>query len=112
MNLATSNVQVKSGGQECPLHTCSSYSAGRSTIIGCGFLGSALGAGGTADTEGTTGTPFTAARESLRLPVRSSHLPKIILPAVVCSTDVTEMSMVLPIIFLALSTTTMVPSSR
>ena len=43
---------------------------------------------------------------------RSSHLPKIILPAVVCSTEVTETSMVLPIILRALSTTTMVPSSR
>jgi len=29
---------------------------------------------------------------------RSSHLPKIILPAVVCRTEVTETSMVLPII--------------
>ncbi len=44
--------------------------------------------------------------------MRSSNLPKIILPAVVCSTLVTEMSMVFEIIFLALSTTTMVPSSR
>src|ERR1019366_10762226 len=44
--------------------------------------------------------------------VRSSNLPKIIFPAVVCSTLVTEISMVLEIIFLALSTTTIVPSSR
>src|ERR1700733_10162211 len=43
---------------------------------------------------------------------RSSHLPKIIFPAVVCNTDVTDTSIVLPIIFRALSTTTMVPSSR
>src|SRR5450755_860349 len=40
------------------------YSAGRSTIIGCGFLGSALGAADTADIGATTGTPFTAARDS------------------------------------------------
>src|SRR5947209_208727 len=45
-------------------------------------------------------------------PERSSHLPNIIFPAVVCSTDVTDTSIVLPIIFRALSTTTMVPSSR
>src|SRR5712692_4267717 len=38
--------------------------------------------------------------------------PKIILPAVVCSTLVTTMSIVLLIIFRALSTTTIVPSSR
>ena len=38
--------------------------------------------------------------------------PKIIFPAVVCSTLVTTTSMVLLIIFRALSTTTMVPSSR
>src|ERR1019366_537933 len=44
--------------------------------------------------------------------IRSSNLPKIIFPAVVCSTLVTEISIVLEIIFLALSTTTMVPSSR
>src|ERR1035437_9964347 len=43
---------------------------------------------------------------------RSSNLPKIIFPAVVWSTLVTAISMVLEIIFLALSTTTMVPSSR
>lgn len=43
---------------------------------------------------------------------RSSYFPKIILPAVVCRTLVTAMSMVLEIIFLALSTTTIVPSSR
>src|SRR5205807_5159807 len=43
---------------------------------------------------------------------RSSNLPKIIFPAVVWSTLVTEISMVFEIIFLALSTTTMVPSSR
>src|ERR1039458_6712139 len=46
------------------------------------------------------------------LMLRSSNLPKIIFPAVVCSTDVTEISMFLPIILRALSTTTMVPSSR
>ena len=38
--------------------------------------------------------------------------PKIIFPAVVCSTLVTTMSMFLLIIRRALSTTTMVPSSR
>ena len=43
--------------------------------------------------------------------VRCSR-PKIILPAVVCSTLVTTMSMVLLIILRALSTTTIVPSSR
>ena len=42
----------------------------------------------------------------------SSILPKIILPLAVCSTLVTEMSTDLPIILRALSTTTMVPSSR
>src|SRR5664280_699641 len=46
------------------------------------------------------------------LMLRSSNLPKIIFPAVVWSTDVTEISMFLPIILRALSTTTMVPSSR
>ncbi len=40
------------------------------------------------------------------------NLPKIILPAVVCSTLVTWISMFLPIMRRALSTTTMVPSSR
>ena len=43
---------------------------------------------------------------------RSSNLPNIILPAVVWRTEVTEISTVLPIILRALSTTTMVPSSR
>src|SRR5258706_8205110 len=43
---------------------------------------------------------------------RSSKRPKIIFPAVVCRTLVTAMSMVFEIIFRALSTTTMVPSSR
>ncbi len=43
---------------------------------------------------------------------RSSNLPKIIFPAVVCRTEVTEMSIVFPIILRALSTTTIVPSSR
>src|SRR5205085_5112500 len=38
--------------------------------------------------------------------------PKIILPAVVCNTLVTDTSMFLPIMRRALSTTTMVPSSR
>ena len=42
----------------------------------------------------------------------SMKRPKIILPAVVCSTLVTTTSMVLPIIDRALSTTTIVPSSR
>src|SRR5208282_6259952 len=49
---------------------------------------------------------------SWRPDARSSHLPKIIFPAVVCRTEVTEMSMVLPIILRALSMTTIVPSSR
>jgi hypothetical protein len=40
------------------------------------------------------------------------YRPKIILPAVVCSTLVTTMSMVLPMSLRALSTTTIVPSSR
>ena len=42
----------------------------------------------------------------------SMKRPKIIFPAVVCSTLVTTMSMVLPIRRRALSTTTIVPSSR
>ena len=42
----------------------------------------------------------------------SRYRPKIILPAVVWSTLVTTMSMVLLIILRALSTTTIVPSSR
>src|SRR5229473_5567050 len=42
----------------------------------------------------------------------STYLPKIILPAVVCSTLVTMISIVLLIILRALSTTTIVPSSR
>src|SRR5687767_12481145 len=42
----------------------------------------------------------------------SMKRPKIILPAVVCSTLVTTTSMVRPIILRALSTTTIVPSSR
>src|ERR1700683_1303536 len=58
------------------------------------------------------GGPFGGTTPLVRAKARSSHLPKIIFPAVVCSTDVTETSMVLPIIFRALSTTTMVPSSR
>ena len=58
--------------------------------------------------ESGTGTG-TACREYAP---RSSHFPKIIFPAVVCSTDVTDTSMVFPIIFRALSTTTIVPSSR
>ena len=40
------------------------------------------------------------------------HLPKIIRPAVVCSTLVTMMSRFLPMRGRALSTTTIVPSSR
>src|ERR1017187_7512277 len=62
----------------------------------------ALGIAGTA---GWTGA-------LVRAKARSSHLPKIIFPAVVCRTDVTETSIVFPIILRALSTTTMVPSSR
>src|SRR6202142_3627802 len=81
------------------------YSPGRSTATGAAFLGSPLGIAAAVVTT-------TVGRASLRAMARSSHLPKIILPAVVCSTDVTEISMVLPIIFRALSTTTMVPSSR
>src|SRR5688572_13367996 len=42
----------------------------------------------------------------------SMKRPKIILPAVVCSTLVTTTSIVFPIAFRALSTTTIVPSSR
>src|SRR5437763_352026 len=42
----------------------------------------------------------------------SMYRPKIIFPAVVCSTLVTTMSIVLLIIRRALSTTTIVPSSR
>ena len=42
----------------------------------------------------------------------STYRPKIIFPAVVCSTLVTTMSMLLLIILRALSTTTIVPSSR
>ena len=42
----------------------------------------------------------------------SMYRPKIIFPAVVCRTLVTTMSMVLLIILRALSTTTIVPSSR
>src|SRR5213075_1376362 len=52
----------------------------------------------------------TAGFDSWRAAARSSHLPKIILPAVVCNTEVTAMSTVLPIILRALSTTTIVPS--
>src|SRR2546422_231842 len=69
------------------------YSAGRSTMIGAAFLTSGPG------TLATTATVETEGRDSLRMAARSSHLPKIIFPAVVCSTDVTEMSTVLPIIF-------------
>src|SRR5580700_4577921 len=59
------------------------YSAGGSVRKGCGFLGSTLAAPATAATGG---------RGSGREAARSSHLPKIIFPAVVCSTLVTEMS--------------------
>src|SRR5579862_4890288 len=79
------------------------------------FVSRELGAGtaegpgpGTATGDAETGTG-TDCRE---YEARSSHLPKIIFPAVVCRTEVTETSMVLPIILRALSTTTMVPSSR
>src|ERR1017187_1008412 len=69
---------------------------------------------------GTTAGPGAGFRTSFRgstgrggrMAARSSNFPKIILPAVVCNPDVTEMSMFLPIILRALSTTTMVPSSR
>jgi len=77
---------------------------GRSaTAAGAGFFASA---GGIATGVRTRGS------ERCTLPLRSSHLPKIIFPAVVYNTDVTETSMVFPIILRALSTTTMVPSSR
>src|SRR6202021_2271395 len=85
-------------------------SATRSSGTGF-FAGSETGvvvtlSGGTAS--GAVTTPLL----SWRPLARSSHLPKIILPAVVCRTEVTEMSIVLPIILRALSITTMVPSSR
>jgi hypothetical protein len=56
------------------------YSTGRSTIRGGTFLTSEF------DTGGTTGVAVTAGtigRVSNLAPVRSSHLPKIIFPAVV-----------------------------
>ncbi len=59
-------------------------------------------AAGVADVEGAA---CAAVAESM-------NRPKIIFPAVVCSTLVTTTSMVLPIILRALSTTTIVPSSR
>ena len=102
------NRQLKSAeasGSKLPL----AYSVGRSTINGCAFLSSAFvellrAAVGVA--------ALTARTTSARgIPVRSSHLPKIIFPAVVCNTDVTETSIVFPIILRALSTTTIVPSS-
>src|SRR6266496_1506081 len=80
------------------------YSTGCSTATTVFFGSTAPG-----DTGATT---VTGGRGSLLAPERSSHLPKIIFPAVVCRTEVTETSMVLPIILRALSTTTMVPSSR
>src|ERR1700743_2023213 len=70
-----------------------------STMIGCAFRSSVL-----------TGSALGSIRSPTR--VRSSNLPKIILPAVVCSTEVTAISTFLPISLRALSTTTMVPSSR
>src|SRR5258708_28132017 len=60
----------------------------------------------------TTGRATGCAALEREYAARSSHLPKIIFPAVVCSTEVTDTSIVLPIILRALSTTTMVPSSR
>ena len=94
---------LDSGRPDAPRALRLPYSAGCSVRKGCGFLGSALAAPATAATGG---------RGSGREATRSSHLPKIIFPAVVCSTLVTEMSTVLPIILRALSTTTIVPSSR
>src|SRR5580698_540273 len=72
-------------------------------LLGSGAGGLGIGTGGAATGTGTACREYEA---------RSSHLPKIIFPAVVCKTDVTETSIVLPIIFRALSTTTIVPSSR
>ena len=70
-----------------------------STMIGCDFR--------------VSGLPLSALG-SIRSPTRarSSNLPKIIYPQVVCNTEVTAMSTFLPISLRALSTTTMVPSSR
>src|ERR1700722_13889358 len=82
-----------------------------STALPGPMLPGTIGAGETPGTATGIAAPETPL---LVLPYadRSSHLPKIIFPAVVCNTDVTDTSMVLPIIFRALSTTTMVPSSR
>src|SRR5690348_9010071 len=80
-----------------------SYSLGTSANTAWGLRG---GSGGRA-----LGCS-AAALASARAAPRSSNFPKIILPAVVCSTEVTEISTFLPIILRALSTTTMVPSSR
>src|SRR5438876_12231402 len=68
------------------------YSAGRSIMIGAAFLTSGPG------TLATTATVETDGRDSLRMPARSSHLPRIIFPAVVCITDLTEVSTDSPII--------------
>lgn len=81
------------------------------------LLYSALGVSGTAEVAAVLRSSWAeAGRGSMgrdgMLPPRSSNLPKIILPAVVCNTEVTDTSMFLPIILRALSTTTMVPSSR
>ena len=103
LRVTASRRTVDSGRPAAPRALSLPYSAGCSVRKGCGFLGSALAAPATAATGG---------RGSGREATRSSHLPKIIFPAVVCSTLVTEMSTVLPIILRALSTTTIVPSSR
>src|SRR5271165_3148697 len=75
------------------------------SALGTSGTGAGAGAGFRNSGRGSTGRGgITTAR--------SSNLPNIILPAVVCNTEVTEMSMFLPIILRALSTTTIVPSSR
>src|SRR5271166_4338850 len=104
---------VAGGGARRSTNYSAAYSATRSAAAGVGFfIGSVAvlaGTGGTA----TADTEEVEETLESRCPVaRSSHLPKIILPAVVCRTEVTDMSMVLPIILRALSMTTMVPSSK
>src|ERR1017187_1808199 len=84
------------------------YSTARSMANGAIFFGASEVSPVGAVTGGTVTGGVDIGFESWRLPLRSSHLPKIILPAVVCRTEVTEISMVLPIILRALSTTTMV----
>src|SRR5713101_4263275 len=74
------------------------YSAGRSAATGWVVRVAVV-----------SGARTGSGRELAVWPGRSSNLPKIILPAVVCSTEVTEMYTVLPIILRALSTTTIVP---